>query len=69
MINYPESIDAFHDWRISEGVPGTGMPAWKLSLDQNTIWALNTYEMSFVGGAIRTIDGGVSDDEGDQYDT
>jgi len=68
MINYPENIDAFHDWRISEGVPGTGMPAWKLSLDQNTIWALNTYEMSFVGGAIRTIDGSVSDDAGDKFD-
>ena len=68
MINYPENRDAFHNWRISEGVPGTGMPAWKLSLDQETIWMINTYEFSFVGGAIRTIDGGVSDDEGDKFD-
>lgn len=43
------------------------MPSWGLSLDQDTIWKVATYEMSFAHGSIRTVDGGISDDEGDQF--
>jgi len=43
------------------------MPSWVLSLDQDTIWKVATYEMSFAHGSIRTVDGGISDDEGDQF--
>ena len=68
LINYPVDKDAFHFWRIHEGVPGTGMPAWGLSLSETDIWMISSYEESFGNGAIRTVDGGVSDDEGDMYD-
>lgn len=47
--------DAFHHWRISEGVPGTAMPPWARSLDEETIWKIATYEMSFVSGALRVV--------------
>jgi cytochrome c oxidase cbb3-type subunit I/II len=68
LINYPVNKDAFHFWRIHEGVPGTGMPAWGLSLSDSDIWEINTYESSFDHGAIRTISGDVSDGEGDDFD-
>ncbi len=59
----------FHYWRIHEGVPGTAMPPWGWSLDDNTIWQIATYELSYVDGAVRTVSGDVSDAEGDQYNT
>ena len=65
--NFPEPVDNFHFWRISEGVPGTAMPPWGWSLDEDTRWAIATYELSFVDGSIRTVDGGISDDEGDAF--
>ena len=58
----------FHFWRVHEGVPGTAMPSWGLSLNEDTIWKIATYEKSFVQGSIRTIAGEISDDEGDQFD-
>jgi cytochrome c oxidase cbb3-type subunit I/II len=64
----PANPDAFHFWRVHDGVPGTAMPPWGLSLTDQTVWSIATYERSFVQGAIRTIDGGISDDEGDQFD-
>jgi cytochrome c oxidase cbb3-type subunit I/II len=64
----PDNPEAFHYWRIFEGVPGTAMPAWGLSLDEDTIWKIATYELSFTAGSIRTVDGEISDNEGDQYD-
>jgi len=67
LINYPDPDAPFHFWRVSAGVPGTAMPPWALSLDETTIWEINTYEMSFVGGALRTVSGDVSDAEGDQF--
>ncbi len=69
ISKFPEADpDAFHFWRVHDGVPGTAMPPWGLSLTDDTIWGIATYEKSFVEGAIRTIDGGISDDEGDQFD-
>ncbi len=65
LINYPDPKDTFQHWRVSAGVPGTAMPPWGLSLDDATRWKIITYEMSFAEGALRSIDGGVSDDEGD----
>lgn len=65
IINFPG--DNFHFWRVSTGVPGTAMPPWGLSLDEDTIWKINTYEMSFVNGALRTFSGDKSDQEGDDY--
>jgi len=65
IINFPG--DNFHFWRVSTGVPGTAMPPWALSLDEETIWKIATYEMSFAQGSVRTVDGGISDDEGDAY--
>jgi cytochrome c oxidase cbb3-type subunit I/II len=57
----------YHFWRVSEGVPGTAMPSWGWSLDETTRWQIATYELSFVDGSIRTVDGQVSDDEGDAF--
>jgi len=37
-------------------------------LTDDVIWKIATYEISYVQGSIRTIDGGISDDEGDQFD-
>ncbi len=69
IANFPQiNPDAFHFWRVHEGVPGTAMPPWGLSLDEDTIWRIATYEMSFVQGSIRTVAGEISDDEGDQFD-
>lgn len=49
-------------------MPGTAMPPWGWSLDDDAIYKINLYEMSFVGGALRTVSGDVSDAEGDQFD-
>jgi cytochrome c oxidase cbb3-type subunit I/II len=44
------------------------MPAWGISTDEDVIWLIATYENSFQYGAVRTIDGGISDSEGDDFD-
>lgn len=67
LSNYPEPDAPFHFWRVSEGVPGTAMPPWGLSLSEEEIWKINTYEMSFNFGSIRTVSGDVSDQEGDDF--
>jgi len=67
ISNFPSPGDAYHFWRVNEGVPGTAMPPWGWSLDDETIWKINSYEMSFVTGALRTVSGDVSDAEGDQF--
>jgi cytochrome c oxidase cbb3-type subunit I/II len=59
--------DFYHIWRVSEGVPGTAMPAWKLSLNETEIGLVAIYEMSFVLGATRTVSGDISDSEGDNF--
>ena len=51
----PPFADAFHFWRVSTGVPGTAMPPWALSLDEETIWKIATYEQTFVTGVVRVI--------------
>jgi cytochrome c oxidase cbb3-type subunit I/II len=61
ISNFPEPADAYHFWRVSEGVGGTAMPPWGWSLDSDTIFEINTYEMSFVNGSLRTVSGDVSD--------
>ena len=62
IARYPG--DDFHFWRVSEGVPGTHMPPWGRSLKEDLIWRINTFEMSFLGGAVRTVAGDISDKEG-----
>lgn len=57
----------FDLWRVSEGVPGTAMPSWKLSLNESERWIVVNYVLSFVNGSIRTISGDVSDGEGDAF--
>jgi cytochrome c oxidase cbb3-type subunit I/II len=59
--------DNYHVWRVTEGVPGTAMPAWGLSLNSTEIRLIAAYELSFVFGSARTIDGAISDDEGDAF--
>jgi cytochrome c oxidase cbb3-type subunit I/II len=67
ITNYPDPSQYFHFWRVSAGVPGTAMPPWGLSLDEETRWKIITYELSFANGAIRTVSGDISDAEGDKY--
>jgi cytochrome c oxidase cbb3-type subunit I/II len=59
--------DSYDIWRISGGVPGTAMPAWGLTLNDTQIRLIAAYELSFVFGSARTIDGSISDDEGDNF--
>ncbi len=59
--------DNYHIWRVTEGVPGTAMPAWGLTLNDTQIQMIAVYEMSFVFGSARTIDGAISDMEGDAF--
>ena len=59
--------DSYHIWRVSEGVPGTAMPAWRLTLNSTEIRMVAIYEQSFVFGSARTISGDMSDAEGDNY--
>jgi cytochrome c oxidase cbb3-type subunit I/II len=69
ISNFPQPTpEAYHFWRVHEGVPGTMMPPWGWSLDEDTIWKIATYEMSLVDGSIRTVSGDISDQEGDDYD-
>lgn len=63
LVNYPKPDAPFHFWRVSEGVPGTAMPPWGLSLSDDEIWKIATYEMSFRDGSIRTVSGDDSDAE------
>ncbi len=65
VSNYPDAT--FHFWRVSEGVPGTGMPPWHLSLSEDERWASVLYERSLVDGAVRTVEGGISDDAAKAY--
>ena len=59
--------DSYHIWRVAEGVPGTAMPAWGLSLNSTEIERIAIYEMTFVFGSPRTISGDISDAEGDNF--
>ena len=59
--------DYYHIWRVTEGVPGTAMPAWGLSLNDTEIRLVTIYEMSFVLGSVRTVSGDISDAEGDTF--
>lgn len=51
--DYPSH--SHHFWRVKEGVPGTAMPPWGRTLSDEEIWIVNTYETSFVDGALRTV--------------
>jgi cytochrome c oxidase cbb3-type subunit I/II len=69
ITNFPKNNpDAFHFWRVDQGVPGTAMPPWGLSLTDDVIWKIVTYEKSFAQGSIRTVAGEISDQEGDDFD-
>ena len=39
--------EAFWFWRVTEGVPGTKMPAWKGLLTEEEIWGAMAYEHQF----------------------
>lgn len=65
VARYPDVT--FHFWRVSEGVPGTAMPPWHLSLSEEDRWASVLFERSLVDGAVRTVDGGISDDAAKKY--
>lgn len=69
ISNFPKPVDTYMNWRVSEGVPGTAMPPWGWSLDEDTIRKISTYEMSFVLGSLRTVPGSVSDAESDKFNT
>ena len=45
-------------WRISEGVPGTEMPAWGGTLSRDAIWYLVGYVRSLAAGDERSLGGG-----------
>lgn len=67
MTYIPEPGDAYHFWRVSEGVSGTAMPPWRLSMNETDRWKVAFYEMSFAMGAVRTISGDVSDEEATRF--
>lgn len=47
---YREAPDAYLYWRIAEGVPGTGMPAWETAFTEEEIWEMVHYLREFHGG-------------------
>ncbi|VVB50594.1 Cytochrome c oxidase polypeptide 1 [uncultured archaeon] len=65
ISNFP-GVD-YHFWRVMEGVPGTAMPPWKLSLTEDAIWKIISYEKTFVDGIIRVIPGDYSDSEAEDF--
>ncbi len=50
-----------------EGVPGTAMPTWRLSLTDDAIWKIISYERTFVDGVARVVPGDFSDSEAEEY--
>jgi cytochrome c oxidase cbb3-type subunit I/II len=70
ISQFPEpGPDAYHFWRVHEGVPGTAMPPWGWETSEDDIFKIMTYEMSFAipKGSIRTVSGDISDAEGDAF--
>ena len=65
ISNFP-GVD-YNFWRVMEGVPGTAMPPWKLSLTENAIWKIISYEKTFVDGVVRVIPGDYSDSEAEDF--
>ncbi|MCX9014264.1 MAG: cbb3-type cytochrome c oxidase subunit I [Candidatus Methanoperedens sp.] len=65
ISNFPS--EDYHFWRVMEGVPGTAMPPWKLSLTEDAVWKINSYEMTFVNGVERVVPGEVSDNEANEF--
>jgi hypothetical protein len=39
--------DSYWFWRISEGVPGTKMPPWKVAFTEEHRWQVMAYEHQF----------------------
>jgi len=65
ISNFP-GVD-YHFWRVMEGVPGTAMPPWKLSITEEAIWKIISYEKTFVDGVVRVIPGDFSDSEAEDF--
>jgi len=65
ISNFP-GVD-YNFWRVMEGVPGTAMPTWKLSLTEDSIWKIISYEKTFVDGVVRVIPGDFSDGEAEDF--
>lgn len=42
--------DSFWYWKVSDGVEGAGMPAWKTVLNENQTWQIINYAMTFSEG-------------------
>jgi len=64
ISNFPG--EDYHFWRVMEGVPGTAMPPWKLSLTEETVWEIASYEKTFVDGVVRVVPGDFSDSEAEE---
>ncbi|MFZ2411790.1 MAG: cbb3-type cytochrome c oxidase subunit I [Candidatus Methanoperedens sp.] len=65
ISNFP-GVD-YQFWRVMEGVPGTAMPTWRLSLTGDAIWKIISYEKTFVDGVVRVVPGDVSDGEAEEF--
>jgi len=65
ISNFPG--EDYHFWRVMEGVPGTAMPPWKISLTEDTVWKIASYERTFVDGVVRVISGDFSDSEAEDF--
>ncbi|MCX9009829.1 MAG: cbb3-type cytochrome c oxidase subunit I [Candidatus Methanoperedens sp.] len=65
ISNFPG--DDYHFWRVMEGVPGTAMPPWRLSLTEDTVWKIVSYERTFVDGVVRVVPGDFSDSEAEDF--
>jgi len=65
ISNFP-GVD-YNFWRVMEGVPGTAMPPWKLSLTEDAVWKIISYEKTFVDGVVRVVPGDFSDGEAEDF--
>lgn len=45
-----DMTDGFWFWRVSEGIEGSGMPAWKNVLNETQRWQVINYAMNFSKG-------------------
>ena len=65
-ISHFPGVD-YNFWRVMEGVPGTAMPPWKLSLTEEAVWKIISYEKTFVDGVVRVVPGDFSDSEAEDF--
>lgn len=51
QLEHFEKIQGHHFWRLSEGVPGTAMPAFKGQLTEEQRWQVFMYEWKLGRGS------------------